>query len=178
MLSYYYEIMQLRSEVIQKVLETKDEHCKAVKISESFIHSSDVRYPFTDNTEDVKLYTPAEIARMAVKQEVNVLDRRGWNPITVQDLLLFDPYASPNLMSELFSTKHSIDEKVRSQILEILKNLFIHGIVHLQNKHFLHHVTATPQLDAIQDVGSEATCKLRQWIPQLVTVVTDSQLQI
>ena len=122
MLSYYYEIMQLRSEVIQKVLETKDEHCKAVKISESFIHSSDVRYPFTDNTEDVKLYTLTEIARMAVKQEVNVLDRRGWNPIAVQDLLLYDPYASTNLMSELFSTKHSIDEKMRSQVLEILKS--------------------------------------------------------
>ena len=75
-----------------------------------------------DNTEDVKLYTLTEIARMAVKQEVNVLDRRGWNPIAVQDLLLFDPYASTHLMSELFSTKHSIDEKVRRQVLEILKS--------------------------------------------------------
>ena len=118
---------------------------------------------------------------MTVKQEVNVLDRRGWNPIAVQDLLLFDPYASTNLMSELFSTKHSIDEKVRSQVLEILNSESEEFIYpwhsSLTEQTFSHHV-ATPQLDTIQDVGSEATCKLRQWIPQLVTVVTDSQLQI
>ena len=114
--------VQLRSEVIQKVLEAKDEHCKPVEMSESFIHPNDVRYPFTDNIEDVKLYTLTEIARMAVKREVNVLDRRGWNPIAVQDLLLFDPYTSTKLMSELFTTKHSVDEKVRSQVLEILKS--------------------------------------------------------
>ena len=39
--------LQLRSEVIQKVLEAKDGHCKTVKMFESFIHPSDVKYPFT-----------------------------------------------------------------------------------------------------------------------------------
>ena len=47
---------QLRSEVIQKVLEAKDEHCKAVKMSESFINPTDVKHPFTDNV-DVKFYS-------------------------------------------------------------------------------------------------------------------------
>ena len=59
------ECVQLRSEVIQKILEAKDEHCKAVKMSESFIHPTDVNYPFTrDNIDNVKCYSLTGIARM------------------------------------------------------------------------------------------------------------------
>ena len=119
------ECVQLRSKVIKKVLQAKDEHCKAVKMSESFIHPGIVKYPFTDNTGDVKLYRYSleEIARMIVQGKVNVLDRRGRNPISVQDLLLFDPSntdTSPELLRELFSEKHSMEETVRSQVLETL----------------------------------------------------------
>ena len=46
---------QLRSEVIQKVLEAKDEYCKPVEMSESFINP-DAKHPFTDNV-DVKFYS-------------------------------------------------------------------------------------------------------------------------
>ena len=119
------ECVRLRSEVIQKVLQAKDEHCKAVKMSESFIHPTDVRYPSTNNVEDVKCYSLTEIARMIARKAVNVLDQRGRNPIQVQDLLLFDPHAtdtSPELLRELFSEKHSMDETVRSQVLEILNS--------------------------------------------------------
>ena len=35
--------VQLRSEVIQKILEAKDEHCKAVEMSESFVHPTDIK---------------------------------------------------------------------------------------------------------------------------------------
>jgi len=113
---------QLRSEIIQKVLEAKDEHCKAVKMSESFIHPTDIKYPFIDNTEDLKYYSLTEIARATVKEESNVLDYRGRNPLPVKDLLLFDPQTttSRELLSELFSEKHSLDEQVRGQVLEKL----------------------------------------------------------
>ena len=124
------ECVQLRSQVIQKVLEVKDEHCKAVKMSESFTHPTDVNYPFThDNTENVKCYSLTGIARMIARRAVNVLDQRGRNPVPVQDLLLFDPYStdnstetSPELLRELFSEKHSIDEAVRSQALVTLNS--------------------------------------------------------
>ena len=46
------EFLQLRSKVIKNVLETKDEHCKAAKMFESFIHPTNIS--FTDNMEDVK----------------------------------------------------------------------------------------------------------------------------
>ena len=115
---------QLRSEVIQKVLQVKDEHCKAVKRSESFIHPTDVKYPFSGNIEDIKCYSLTEIARVTIsKEEANALDQKGKNPIPVQDLLMFDPCttdASRELLSELFSENHSMDETVRSQALKNL----------------------------------------------------------
>ena len=117
--------IQLRSEVIQKVLEATDEHCKAVEMSESFIHPDIVKYPFSNHIEDVKFYSLTAIARVTVTREENVLDQRGRNPIPVQGLLLFDPHStdtSPELLRELFSEKHSMDETVRSQVLETLKS--------------------------------------------------------
>ena len=160
--------VQLRSEVIQKVLEAKHEHCKAVKMSESFIHPTDVKYPFThDNMEDVKFYSVTEIARGIIckGEEANALDHEGRNAIAVQDVLLFDPCSTDTntmLLRELFSEKHALDKTVRSQVLEILNN-------ESKKYKFNHHVhyevcfstTATLQPVVNQNVESEATSKLR-----------------
>ena len=119
------ECVQLRSEVIQKILEAKDEFCQAVKMSESFIHPDYVKYPFMYKTEDVKYFSLPEIAKVIVEKAANALDQRGRNPIPVQDLLLFDPSItdiSTELLCELFSTKHSMDETVRSRVLETLNS--------------------------------------------------------
>ena len=128
------ECVQLRSEVIQKVLEVNDEYCKAVKMSESFIHPANVKYPFTDNVEDRKIYSLPEIARVIAKGAANALDHGGRNPIQVQDLLLFDSYStdtSSELLRELFSENHSMDETVRSQVLETLNSEYeIYTCVH------------------------------------------------
>ena len=133
---------QLHSEVIQKVLEAKYEHCKAVKMSESFIHPTDVKYPFTDKMEDVKFYSVTEIAR-GIIYKGDALDRSGLNPIPVQDLLLTD--TSRELLRELFSVKHSMDETVRSQVLETLnseseKYMCVHYAYHVPYKIFFSTV--------------------------------------
>ena len=115
---------ELRLKVVQKVLEAKDEHCKAVKMSESLIHPTDAKYPFTNNIEDVKFYSLTAIARSTVSEE-EALDHRGRNPVPVQDLLLFDPYSSDTsteLLSEHFGRKHSMDEEMRRQVLETLNS--------------------------------------------------------
>ena len=162
---------QLRSKVIQKILEAKDEHCKVVKMSESFIHPTDVRYPFTDNMDNVKFYSLTEIARGIIckAEEANALDQRGRNPVPVQDLLLFDPYStdtSPELLRELFSEKHSMEETVRSQVLGTLnsesENICVHYVYHVPYtlNYFLHCV-ATLQPDVTQDMESETTGELR-----------------
>jgi len=114
---------QIRSEIIQKVLEAKDEKCKAVEMSESFIHPSDIKYPFNANAEELKCYSLTEIASAIIDEADNVLDYRGRNPFPVKDLLLFDPQTttSRQLLRELFSEKHSLDKQVHSQVLEKLQ---------------------------------------------------------
>ena len=91
-------------------------------MSESFIHPSDVKYPFFHNAEDLKCYSLTEVARATIKEADNVLDCRGRNLFPVKDLLLFDPQTTTNreLLSELFSEKHSLDEQVHGQVLEKL----------------------------------------------------------
>ena len=113
---------QLRSKVIQKVLDAKDEHCKAVKMSESFVHPTDIKYPFIDNTEGFRNYSLSEIAMAIAMGEAKVLDNRGRNPFPIKDLLLLDPNTgtSRELLSDLFGTKHSLDKKVRCQVLQKL----------------------------------------------------------
>ena len=124
------ECVQLRSEVIQRVLETKDEHCKAVKMSESFVHPNDIMYPLTGKFKD---YSLTGIARVIIEGTTDVLDRTLKNPILLKDLLLFDTYTSTGLLRELFSKKHSMDEEVRSQVLEALNSEFIENctILHI-----------------------------------------------
>jgi len=113
---------QLRSKIIKKVLEVKDEHCKVVEMSESFIHHSDIKFPFFDNTEGPKCYSLTEIVKATATREANVLDNTGENPFPIKDLLLFDPYSdtSKELLSELFSEKHSLDKKVPRHDVQML----------------------------------------------------------
>ena len=113
---------QLHSEIIQKVIGTKSELCDAVRMSELFIHPMDIKYPFIDNAEDLKYYSLTEIGSAIVKEADNVLDHTGRNPFPMKDLLLFDPQTAMGreLLSELFSEKHSLNEQVRGHVLEKL----------------------------------------------------------
>jgi len=86
-------------------------------------------------TEDLNYYSLSEIARATIKDEANALDYRGRNPFPVKDLLLFDPQntTSRELLSELISAKHCLDELVRGQVLEMLiqgETLHINFSVH------------------------------------------------
>jgi len=88
---------------------------------QSYVLPIDVRYPFFHRAEDLKYYSLSEIARATVKGAANVLDCTGRNPFPMKDLLLFDPHTtSMELLSELFSEKHSLDEQVHGQVLEML----------------------------------------------------------
>jgi len=104
------------------VLEAKEEHCKAVKMSESFVHPTDIKYPFIDNTEGLRNYSLSEIAMAITIGEAKVLDNRGRNPFPIKDLLLLDPNTgtSRELLSELFGTKHTLDKKVHCQVQQKL----------------------------------------------------------
>jgi len=169
--------VQMRSEVIQKVIEAKDEHCKAVEMSESFVHFTNIKYPFISDIENVKYYSLTEIAKAIVEQAANALDQEGRNPIPIQDLLLFDPYTTDtNTLTELFSKKHSMDEKVRTHFLETL-NCESEESMCLSSPCIIMcflYLVGTPQLGVLQDldVGSEPTCELRVRPLHLIILVS------
>ena len=126
------ECVQLHSEVIQKVLEVKNEHCKVVRMCESFINPKDVTYPLTGKFRE---YSLTGIARAIVEGKGDALDRTVKNPLPLQDLLLFDTsntYTSTELLTEIFSKKHSMDEEMRSKVLETLNSEYreLHNVTH------------------------------------------------
>ena len=126
------ECVQLRSEVIHKVLEVKNEHCKVVRMCESFINPKDVTYPLTGKFRE---YSLTGIARAIVEGKADALDRTIKNPLPLQDLLLFDTsntYTSTELLREIFSKEHSMDEEMRSKVLETLNSEYgeLHSITH------------------------------------------------
>ena len=73
-------------------------------MSESFVHPTDIKYPFFHNAEDLKYCSLSEIARTTVEEAENVFDCRGRNLFPKKDLLLFDPQTttSRELLRELF----------------------------------------------------------------------------
>ena len=52
-----------------------------------------------------------------------MLDNKGRNRLPMKELLLFDPYSdtSQEMLSELFSEKHSLDEKLHKRVKELLE---------------------------------------------------------
>ena len=64
---------------------------------------------------------------MIVEGTTHALDRTLKNPIPFQDLLLFNTCTSIELLREIFSKKHSMDEEVRSQVLKTLNGEYIIG---------------------------------------------------
>lgn len=102
-------------------------------MSESFIHPNDVNYPLTGTFKD---YSLTGIARVIIEGTTDALDRTLKNPIPLKNLLLFDTYTSTELLRELFSEKHSMDEETRSQVLEALDSEYIENCTIL---HMFHH---------------------------------------
>ena len=111
-----FKCIQLRSEVTRKIRKAKDEFCPMVKMTELFIHPSNVKFPFTV-TSDLKEYTIRELASTLATGEPRVMDTRGHWPLPVEQLLFFEPYFGlrRELIQELF--KQDPEERVPEAFL-------------------------------------------------------------
>ena len=114
--------VQLRSAVINKIMTTQCELCPRVKMSESLIHSSEIKYPFTSSKE-LKLYSLTDIARSIKEREPRVLDQDGRNPVLIEQLLYFEPYVGvrKEVLEVLFRPENRdtrVPEEVLSQLAE------------------------------------------------------------
>ena len=98
--------VELRSTIIRKVLQTKEEFCPALKMIESFIHPTQIQYPVAIPD---KLYLLKDISDAVVENESRVEDQEGQSSILIEELLFFEPYVGigGKLLSELFDEENS-----------------------------------------------------------------------
>ena len=119
-----FKCIQLRSEVTRKIRKAKDEFCPAVKVSELFIHPSNVKFPFAV-TSNMKEYTIREVASTLATGEPCVMDRLGQCPLPVEQLLFFEPYFGfgRELIQELFE-QHPEERVPESFLAQLAKQVF------------------------------------------------------
>ena len=98
---------ELRSKVISTVLKTKKKFCPTITINEYLIAPSSLKYPFEGR--ELTLYSMREVARAAIEGKKYVEDTKGKNPITISELLPFEPYHNMgDLVPKFFSGDTSV----------------------------------------------------------------------
>ena len=98
---------ELRSKVISTVLKTKKKFCPTITMKEYLIGSSSLKYPFEGR--ELTLYSMREVARDTIEGRKYARDTEGKNPITIPQLLPFEPYHNiGNLVPKFFSGDTSV----------------------------------------------------------------------
>ena len=110
---------ELRSKVISTVLKTKKTFCPTITIKEYLIAPSSLKYPFEGR--ELTLYSMREVARATIEGKKYVKDTEGKNPITIPQLLPFEPYHNiGKLILKFFSgdTSAAIPPEELTQLAE------------------------------------------------------------
>ena len=101
------ECAELRSKVIHTVLKTKTDFCPAVTMKEYLIAPSSLKYPFEGR--ELTVYSLREVAEAAIEGKDYATDTEGKNPITIPELLPFEPYHNMrDLVQKFFSGDTSV----------------------------------------------------------------------
>ena len=101
------ECAELRSKVIHTVLKAKTDFCPTITMREYLIAPSSLKYPFEGR--ELTLYSMREVARATIEGKDYARDTEGKNPITIPQLLPFEPYHNMgNLVSKFFSENTSV----------------------------------------------------------------------
>ena len=136
---------QLRSAVITKVLETKQEFCPKISVTEFFVTPTDaVCYPLKPSGDT--LITLTEVAQ-AILEPAPYVAKRSGKTISLNDLLRFEPYANigENLLHQLFCEQNLQDGDM------VIPDEYFHHIsdrIHHQLDHFINlFETSSTQLN-------------------------------
>ena len=114
------ECIKLRSAVVRKVLDAKEEFCPRVNVQESFIHPSElVNYPHLDMDEinKINIYEIAEAIKGGVPC---ALDQHN-KMFPIERLLYFEPYAGigKGLLSKLYlQSNHKVTRDFLHEVSE------------------------------------------------------------
>ena len=115
-LSVELNCIHLRSLIIQKVRDAKEEFCPRLFTTESFIHPNDLQYP-PKPCKDITLFSIGSIAKSVVGSKPFIISDTGQD-ISTQQLLCFDSYYSmgEKVMESLFE-ECNIDKEVKDKFL-------------------------------------------------------------
>ena len=107
------ECVQHRTAVIKSILDTKDEFCPSILMSESLISPSSIQYPYQKESEKA-LYSLKDVAKTLVKGKPYVT-HDIYDPIKLTELLPLEPYIglSKEILEKLFS-----DEYLEKQVTD------------------------------------------------------------
>ena len=101
------ECAELRSKVIHTVLKVKTDFCPAIATTEYLIAPLSLKYPFEGR--ELTIYIMREVARATIEGKDYARDTEGKNPITMPELLPFEPYHNMgNLVPKFFSGDSSV----------------------------------------------------------------------
>ena len=119
------ECAELRCKVIHTVLKAKTDFCPAITMKEYLIAPSSLKYPFEGR--ELTLYSIREVAAAAIEGKDCARDTKGKNPITIPQLLPFEPYYNMrDLVSKFFSGDTSVavtSEELKQISVNCHKNL-------------------------------------------------------
>ena len=110
---------ELRSKVIRTVLKAKNHFCPAITMKEFLIAPSSLQYPFEGRK--LTLYSMREIAKVVIEGKEFAKDTEGKNPISIPQLLPFEPYHNMgDLIAKFFSggTSLAVTPKDLTRIAE------------------------------------------------------------
>ena len=98
---------ELRSKVIHTVLKARKDFCPAITMKEFLIAPSSLQYPFEGRK--LTLYSMREIAKVITEGKKYAKDTGGKNPISIPQLLPFEPYHNMgDLITKFFSGDTSL----------------------------------------------------------------------
>ena len=118
------ESLKLRSNIIRIVLEAKDEICPRVLVREALIFPSDiVNYPL-DLTNIITVSIKDVV--QTIKEEKNHIIIKTHQPVKLEELLPFEPYASVGL-----SVLHKLFNECKSEYCQKIIDDFIKCIVNM-----------------------------------------------
>ena len=113
--------VQLRSSLISKILETKEELCAGISNTELLIDSSNLSsYPLP-NSSELTLYTSDQVVKAVQEHKSFVVDITGRRKVNLVNALHFEPYLGMHtrLMDQLFD-KNVANQEVDDDFLNDL----------------------------------------------------------
>ena len=144
------DCIQLRSAVIQKVLNARKEFCPRVSSVEALIHPKDIiHYPLKPATK-LRLFSIAELTKAIIGSKPCVVGESG-PPMNLEKLLYYEPYAhlKESILQRIFEQPPNCEKEVSDAFLYEMADC-----IHTKMDYFVKMLK--PQASMLQNLIDQA----------------------